>query len=125
MFGLEFGSFRSDDAPFRKMGKELFRSTWTSKVSLLLSRLAPKTAQNIGITNIPTNVTEFFAHVIEQTVQYRRKNNIVKNDFMQLLMDLNVATERSENPFTFDELIGNLITFFIAGIKHVTAREWV
>lgn len=114
-FGLEFGSFKSKDAKFRKMGKEIFTVDFKRAVNLLLCRICENTAQNIGISNIPSVVTNFFTEVITENVKYRRENNIRRPDFTQLLMDLHDSTKGQDNHFTFDEMIANVIIFFIAG----------
>ncbi|GLG95813.1 Cytochrome P450 6k1, partial [Gryllus bimaculatus] len=36
----------------------------------------------------PTHVADFFIRVVKETVDYREKNNIKRNDFMQLLIEL-------------------------------------
>ena len=97
------------------MGKEVFNVDFKRAVYLLLSRICPTTAENLGICNIPAEVTKFFAAVIEENIRHRKANNITRPDFTQLLMDLQEATKDHEKPFTFDELIGNVILFFIAG----------
>ncbi|XP_050299545.1 probable cytochrome P450 6a21 isoform X2 [Anthonomus grandis grandis] len=114
-FGLEFESFKDPDTKFRKIGKEIFRPTIMSRITLLLSRICPKFAQSIGLSNIPRVVTEFFTQVVTDNVKYRKDNNVSKPDITQLLMDLHEATKDQKDGFTFDDLIGNIIVFFIAG----------
>ncbi|XP_066154470.1 probable cytochrome P450 6a13 [Euwallacea fornicatus] len=114
-FGLDFGSFTSKEAQFRKMGREIFRSTLSSKVQLVLSRMCQDTAQNLGISNIPLVVTEFFTKVISDNIKYRKEKNVVVPDFLQLLMELYESDKENKYNFTIEDLIGNVILFFIAG----------
>lgn len=81
----------------------------------MLSRICSKTAQMIGIVNIPDVVTQFFTEIVSENVKHRQTNHINKPDFTQLVMDLHESTKDQENPFTFDNLIANIILFFIAG----------
>ncbi|KAL1509557.1 hypothetical protein ABEB36_004271 [Hypothenemus hampei] len=117
-FGLECKSFASEEAVFRKMGKEIFRSTPKSKLFLVLSRLCSDTAQKLGVNNIPEVVTQFFTEIITETIQYRQKNGIKIQDFLDLLIGL---YESKENNFSFNDLIGNVILFFIAGFDTSSA----
>lgn len=48
-------------------------------------------------------VTDFFVNVIEQTIQYRKENNIERNDFLQLLIDARLKTNEI-TAFAFDFL---------------------
>lgn len=114
-FGLEFGSFKSEEAKFRRMGKEVFMVDFRRAVYLLMSRICEQTAVNLGVVNIPSIVTKFFDEIITENVKYRRTNKINRPDFTQLLMDLEESTKNEESPFTFEELIANVILFFIAG----------
>ncbi|CAG9766611.1 unnamed protein product [Ceutorhynchus assimilis] len=114
-FGLDFGSFSSEEGEFRKMGKEIFRSTPKRKLYLMLTRICEPIARYLGINNIPEPVTEFFTETLTETVKFRQINNSRKSDFLQLLINLYETTKDEEKPFTFDDLIGNVILFFIAG----------
>ncbi|XP_066257293.1 probable cytochrome P450 6a13 [Euwallacea similis] len=114
-FGLDFGSFTSKEARFRKMGREIFRSTPSSKLYLILTRMCQDTAQKLGITNIPTVVTDFFTQVISENMKYRKEKNVVIPDFLQLLTELYESDKKEKYNFTFEDLIGNVISFFIAG----------
>lgn len=40
------------------------------------------------LKSIPPNVTKFFLGAVKDTIEYREKNNVQRNDFMQLLIEL-------------------------------------
>jgi cytochrome P450 family 6 len=42
----------------------------------------------LGIRIIPWEVTQFFISAVRDTIQYREQHNIVRNDFMQQLIQL-------------------------------------
>lgn len=80
-----------------------------------MSRLCTKLAQNLGIGNIPQTVTESFTEVISKNVEYRKSQIHKMPDFLQLLIDLNESTKNEKQRFTFEDLIANVILFFLAG----------
>jgi hypothetical protein len=50
----------------------------------MLGILMPK----LGIRILPWEVTQFFISAVRDTIQYREQHNIVRNDFMQQLIQL-------------------------------------
>lgn len=44
-------------------------------------------ARALGLRQTQRDVSEFFTKVVEDTVAYREKNNYVRNDFLQLLIN--------------------------------------
>lgn len=111
---MDFQSFRGD-AKIRQLGREIFNSNFKTKFILVLCRLCTKLAQNLGIANIPQTVTQGFTEVISKNVEYRKSKNLKVPDFLQLLIELNESTKHEEQRFTFDDLIANVVLFFIAG----------
>lgn len=80
-----------------------------------MSRLCNKLAQNLGIGNIPQTVTESFTEVISKNVEYRKSQTSKVPDFLQLLIELFESTKNEKERFTFEDLIANVILFFLAG----------
>lgn len=37
---------------------------------------------------VPKDINDFFMKVVDDTVEYREKNNYSRNDFLQLLIDI-------------------------------------
>lgn len=46
-----------------------------------------KLARAFGVRQTNKEVSEFFTKVVKDTVSYREKNNYVRNDFLQLLIN--------------------------------------
>ncbi|ERL93976.1 cytochrome P450 6a2 [Dendroctonus ponderosae] len=116
-FGLDAGSFTSEDAKFRVIGKKLFESSLKTKMHLLVGRINVKLAQFLGMRVIPESVTEFFSEVITENARFRQENNVRKIDLMQLLLDLYESSKGQDDGFSFDDFVGNVIAFFIAGFE--------
>lgn len=55
---------------------------------LILLMYAPKLAHKLGLENIPKEANQFFTLIIKQTLKYREQNQIVRNDFLQFLLNL-------------------------------------
>ncbi|XP_015840000.1 probable cytochrome P450 6a14 isoform X2 [Tribolium castaneum] len=94
-FGLECKTFEDENSPFREYGRKFFQVSNLKIAKFLFS--------------------DFFISVVEDTVKYREKHNLVRKDFMQLLIDLK-NTEK-EQMLTIEELAAQCFVFFIAGFE--------
>lgn len=97
-FGIECNSFKDPNSKFRKMGKKIFKLPLYRK---LLSRIMlfffPGFLASIKFSLLGKEINDFFCNLVKDTVEYREKNNIVRNDFLQLLMDLNKENPSDDN----------------------------
>jgi cytochrome P450 family 6 len=84
VFGLKCNSIKDPNSEFRTMGSKVVEPSLNSVIRLLLGILVPK----LGIRVLPWEVTQFFISAVRDTIKYREQHNIVRNDFMQQLMQL-------------------------------------
>jgi len=84
VFGLKCNSINDPNSEFRTMGRKVVEPSLNSVIRLLLGMLMPK----LGIRILPWEVTQFFISAVRDTIQYREQHNIVRNDFMQQLIQL-------------------------------------
>ncbi|XP_055636295.1 probable cytochrome P450 6a14 [Toxorhynchites rutilus septentrionalis] len=117
-FGIECNSLKDPNASFRVMGRRIF-STPSGRVKRFLMSSVPKIAKVLGVKGIDSQVTNFFAGVTRETIDYRLKNNVKRNDFMDLLMQLrNPDEEKSgEGLLSFNEIAAQAFIFFLAGFE--------
>lgn len=114
-FGLEMNSINDPDAEFRKMGKRVFQTDANFQIKVLLMTSFRTLARKLRMTFFPKDVADFFVNTIRETVDYRRANNIQRNDVMNLLMNLLDDGKNEEGKISFNELAGNCFVFFFAG----------
>ncbi|XP_068905352.1 cytochrome P450 6a2-like isoform X1 [Tenebrio molitor] len=57
-------------------------------------------------------VEDFFTNLVKETIEYRDKNNVVRQDFLHMLMQL-----RTTGGMAFKEIVSQSFLFFIAGFK--------
>ncbi|XP_058814986.1 probable cytochrome P450 6a23 [Topomyia yanbarensis] len=116
-FGIECNSMQDPNAQFRVMGRKLFRSR--GKVKGFLVTATPAFAKKIGVSTTPPDVSEFFLKVVRETIDYRVKNNVQRNDFMDLLNKMKSVDEnKSEDGLlSFNEIAAQAFVFYIAGFE--------
>ncbi|KAF2896449.1 hypothetical protein ILUMI_09729 [Ignelater luminosus] len=129
-FGIECNSLRNPDSEFMKYGKKAFgEGTW-DHLKNSVSLLSPKL---FDIFKIPLNnpeVIKFYMNTVKETLRYREENNVVRKDFMHLMIQLknNVKIENDDNlgelrskesgntmSLTDDQIAAEAFVFFFAG----------
>lgn len=96
------------------MGRKFFNEfSLVDRINLFLTLYAPNVSQKFGVKNIQKEVSSFFLKSISDTVSYREKNNLQRNDLLQLLIDM----KNSDVKLSMNELVGQVFTFFVAGFE--------
>lgn len=129
-FGIENDCVNEPDHIFRRMGAKNFEVNWRTIATTIFAIFVPAKLNKLikfKITN--PEVEKFVFSVVKQTVEYREKNNVERNDFMQLLIQLKdkgyVSVDKEEKDtdsveqdvkkLSFNDLAANVFVFFQAG----------
>jgi cytochrome P450 family 6 len=91
-FGIQCNCLQNPDAEFRVWGRKIFLLTLRTKMFRFFSLLMPSLIRRFGVSFTPTDVSNYFTKMVNETVEYREKNNIQRNDFMQLMIQLKNKT---------------------------------
>lgn len=129
-FGIENDCINEPDHIFRKMGMKNFETNWRTDLRNMLAFFAPKLMKIIKFKIIEPDVEEFIFSIVKQTVEYRETNNVERNDFMQLLIQLKnqgyVSADKDENAvqevqkLSFNDMAANVFVFFVAGALKIS-----
>ncbi|XP_058453557.1 cytochrome P450 6A1-like [Malaya genurostris] len=122
-FGLECNSLHDPDAEFRRMGKKIFSfGTW-KLILIILAQQFRNIARALHFAAIDKEVSRFFMGAVKDTVEYREKNNVERNDFMNLLIKLKNAEQSKGDldsnlgALSIEEVAAQSFVFFIAGFE--------
>lgn len=91
-FGIQCNCLQNPDAEFRVWGRKIFLLTRRTKIFRFLNLLMPSLIRRFGLSFTPTDVSNYFTKMVNETVEYRQKNDIQRNDFMQLMIQLKNKT---------------------------------
>lgn len=126
-FGIECNSLKDPNAKFRVMGKKVFDEPKLSGVQRSFVSMCSGLAKILGVRLHHKDVTEFFLNIVRETIDYREKNQVRRNDFMDLLIQLKndgyLKGEKGENGekevgrLTFNEIAAQAFVFFLAGFE--------
>lgn len=112
-FGIECDSLKDPDAEFRNMGRKVFNSPRHTAIAINLFSSFPTLAQFFHAKVLLDDVSRFFIKTVKDNVEYREKNNVTRNDFMDILIKLRKET----NELTINEMAAQAFVFFLAGFE--------
>ena len=121
-FGIECNSLEDKTAKFLEMGLKVFQQPRNSFIKQLLAVTYPDLARKWGIKIVRDDVSEFFLNIVKDVVEYREKNNVKRNDFMDLLLQLKNNGELVDETnksnklgkLTLEEIAAQVFVFFLA-----------
>ncbi|XP_069672104.1 probable cytochrome P450 6a13 [Periplaneta americana] len=135
-FGIQCNCLKNPDAEFRQWGRKIFEPSLRSAIIALLSSIAPSLLKVLKFRGLDPNISKYFRRMVEDTVKYRESNNIKRNDFMQLLIQLKnkgivdvdyqnddhygqeVEEEKSvDKEFSMDNLAAQVFMFYTGGFE--------
>lgn len=114
-FGIECNSLENPDVEFRTYGRKIFTSRSPIKETFL--RSFPRLGRTLRMRKFPKDMSAFFTKIVTETIELREKNNIQRNDFMNLLIEL----KNKNNSLTIDEIVAETFIFFVAGFDTSSA----
>ncbi|GJQ64938.1 hypothetical protein Trydic_g7106 [Trypoxylus dichotomus] len=82
----------------------------TTFVKLSFCNAMPKLAEFLRVPLIPNKYVRFLTSYMDETIRHRKVNNIVRNDFLQLAIDM-----EDKKVISMDELRAQCVMFFLAG----------
>lgn len=87
-FGIDVDCIENPNAEFRQYGQRFFDPTPTNMFRFNLAFIYPKLAQLLRLRFADKDVGDFMTETVRQTLEYREKNNVIRKDFLQMLIQL-------------------------------------
>ncbi|KAH8254077.1 hypothetical protein KR032_008329, partial [Drosophila birchii] len=122
-FGIQCNSLRDEKAEFLYFGKRSFVDKRHGPLIFSLMFSYPKLARRFRLVKTAPHIQKFYQRIVNETVATREKENIRRNDFMDLLIDMKnqkqMTLENGEvvKGLTMDEVLAQAFVFFIAGFE--------
>ena len=114
-FGLEVDMFRKNE--FSKHTKKAMNFDMARCIVMYLGAAFPQFCRMLGFRQIAKSSGDFFIEVVANTVNYREKNSFIRNDFLQLLINLRDQKRKDGEDFTIGEITAQCFIFFLAGFE--------
>lgn len=98
------------NSEFLKNGRRLTDIPAFELVRFFVTLAFPNLSRKLRLVANPKSATDFFSSTFQQTFEYRKKNNIQRNDFVSLLLNL-------KDQLTPDELAAESFLVYVGGFE--------
>nr|XP_023014655.1 cytochrome P450 6a8-like [Leptinotarsa decemlineata] len=121
--GIKCRGFTDPDKKFIHYSKQALETDRKSQLRMLFGIFFPNAARKMGMRQQNKDIGDFFTNVICDTVQKRKAQNVERNDFLQLLMNLKNKNEISSNgpKLTMNNVAALSFGLFIGGFETSTS----
>ncbi|KAH8410873.1 hypothetical protein KR222_005602, partial [Zaprionus bogoriensis] len=125
-FGLECNSLENPKEEFRTMGKMIFEKQRHSQLVQAFIFFNVKLARKLRLKLFSDAVSKFFIETVKSTVEYRQKNGIKRNDFLDQLIELQAEIieqapksngDDLSKGLTIEQMAAQSFVFFVAGFE--------
>ncbi|KAK9499936.1 hypothetical protein O3M35_002871 [Rhynocoris fuscipes] len=124
-FGLNMNAMNDPDSEFRNIGRKVFQPSFKGKLRRAIRSNYPKLLKLLKWKALDETTENFFISTLKSTMSYRENNNVTRNDFVQLLMELKKHEDQKQsNAEEHDGIIiddkvitANAFAFFAAGFE--------
>ncbi|XP_011173392.2 cytochrome P450 6A1 [Solenopsis invicta] len=117
-FGINMNALSNEDSEFRKMGRKVFHPDWMHFLRIRFREFYPQLYNMLGCILPQMETHTFFTRVITETINYRETNNIIRNDFVDMLRELKKNPDKLGDINLTDSLLASqAFVFFLAGFE--------
>nr|XP_031836321.1 probable cytochrome P450 6a14 [Nomia melanderi] len=118
VFGIEMNSLSDKESKFRETGKEIFSASLWAIIKFRMKECVPALYDLLGYVLPYDAPTKFMRDVTIETMDYRMKDNIVRHDFINILIELRKHPEKLGDIKLTDTLLAaQAFVFFGAGFE--------
>lgn len=117
-FGIEMNALNQKDSDFQQLGVKIFKYNFKRYIRDIFREVTPELYNQFGNIFDDHEVTNLMTAMVKNTIDYRRKNNVHRNDIIDMLKDFKDHPER----LGYDEVpdwyvAAQLFVFFAAGYE--------
>ncbi|XP_011304859.1 probable cytochrome P450 6a13 [Fopius arisanus] len=116
-FGISMNALSREDSAFRDAGRRLFKSSYWTILKRMLREAAPKVFETLKVKVIPTDITEFFISSVKEAMEFRKRENVIRHDLVDTLMEIEKTHDNKEFEFTESLMSAQAFVFFVAGFE--------
>ncbi|RZC32715.1 cytochrome P450 6a2, partial [Asbolus verrucosus] len=110
-FGVDCNSLKNPDTEFSRMVAMIFNNPPWKLFKMAFEEGLQNPGNIIKIAHDNKIVQRYFYDLVKQTIEYRDQNNVVRDDFLNILMQM-----RSSG-MSFQEIVAQSFLFFTAGFE--------
>ena len=110
-FGIEGHCF--EDARNANSFDQLFGDTFAESLVSIIRFYFPSINRFLKIKFLPKRLDQFFRNIVTENLEVRRKDLVPRNDFLQLMIDMEKAGEHIDE----EVVAAHAVSFFVDGVE--------
>ncbi|CAK9813275.1 Cytochrome P450 9e2 [Anthophora plagiata] len=115
-FGIVVNSLQDRENRFYTYGRKILNLHSLAIFNMIMLRAFPKLSKKLGITLIDKEVVRFFKEVVSSSIKMRDQIDIVRPDFIQLMMETRGKLGTGKE-LTIDDITAQAFSFFFGGFE--------
>nr|XP_012223626.1 PREDICTED: probable cytochrome P450 6a14 [Linepithema humile] len=117
-FGIDINALSDENSEFRKMGKAIVTPSWSNLLWYLTKQSAPWLYDILANVIPESEATKFFSHTALETINHRQMHNIIRHDFIDILIELKNRPDKFKDIELTDSLLAaQAFLFFVTGFE--------
>jgi len=112
IFGVDSDAFTDPNSEIRNLARNVLSPSLRLSILITLSPIFPNLVKKFGVRFMPEKEAEFMAHLLRETIKYRKNNNVNRQDYTDFLIQLKEKKGLEEI-----DMVGHTASFFFDGIE--------
>ncbi|XP_046816869.1 cytochrome P450 9e2-like [Vespa crabro] len=119
-FGININSMKDRNNDFYVLGRKATNFDGIKSLKFFLIRSFPTITKLFNIKLIPDNIANFFKDVVEEVINTRNRNKIVRSDVIQLMMEARNKKVEMGQDLPLMDIVAQAFIFFFGGFDSVS-----
>lgn len=128
-FGIDIDCIKEPNSEFRRYAGSLFVPNIKNGLRNVIAIMSETLTKLVRLRFVDRVVEEFMTNLVKETIEYRERNNVIRKDFFQLLIqvrntgqvqeegDWNIKSSLDKKMLTLDEMAAQAFVFYSAGYE--------
>ncbi|XP_017786537.1 PREDICTED: cytochrome P450 6j1-like [Nicrophorus vespilloides] len=114
-FGLEANSFEEEESEFVKISRQIGDISGFSTIKVMLRNIFPFLVNVLSVRFFSKYVEEYLIRIVKETLNYRKENKVVRNDFLDTMAEQKVKCTYYK--FEDIDIVSQSAGFFADGVE--------
>jgi cytochrome P450 family 6 len=124
-FGVNNDSINNPNNIFRMTTLKVLEPKYISNMRIMMAFFMPQLSKGLKLRFFEKDVEDFYSQIVRTTIQHRKRNQVNRNDFLELLTQTmtTISSRRASelDRLSMGEVVANAFIFVMAGYETTAA----
>ncbi|KAK7788572.1 hypothetical protein R5R35_000158 [Gryllus longicercus] len=111
--GIKGNNFTDSEGHLRTMVRRIVSPGFWKNIEFMILNFLPSMGSFLHLSWMPRDVDLFFTKIVTDEMDYRKKNNVIRPDYLQYL--INMSKKENGVAYTEADALGHAVTFLTEG----------